>query len=187
MPADKIKIMLSSVVYGYQPQVESIYNTLVGYGYDVFCSHMGTVYNVPGQPPLVSCLKAVEDCDFFFGIIFPYYGSGITHKEFLKAIELEKPRGFLAHANVTFAKQLLKQFMYDDDGDRTAFSLKKRTRVMDDLKVIDMYNDAIGDGLSIEKRLWAHQFYNYEIDGSRFVRRQFDDYNKFEKDLNSLK
>jgi len=185
--ARKLKIMLSSIVYGYQPQVESIYNTLIGYGYDVLCSHMGTIYNIPGQPPLNSCLQAVEDCDFFFGVIFPNYGSGITHKEILKAIELEKPRGFLVHANVPFAKQLLKQFMYDDAGARTTFTLKKKTRVMDDLKVIDMYNDAIGDGKSIEKRLWAHQFYNYEIDGSRFVKKQFENYNRLENDLSSLK
>ncbi len=178
--------MLSSVVYGYQPQVEAIYNVLVGYGYEVLCSHMGTVYSIPGKPPLVSCLKAVEDCDFFFGIIFPHYGSGITHKEFLKAIELEKPRGFLAHANVTFARQLLKQFMYKKNGDRTRFKLKRKSRVMDDLRVIDMYNHAIGDGLSIKNRLWAHEFYNYTIDGSRFVKTQFSDYNQLEKDINAL-
>jgi len=76
--------------------------------------------------------------------------------------------------------------MFDDKGGRTKFSLKKKTRVMDDLRVIDMYNEAIGDGLSIKNRLWAHEFYNYNIDGSRFVKTQFSDYSRFEKDIKAL-
>lgn len=153
MAKKKLKIMLSSTVYHFETEIEQIYAILKGYGYDVFCSHMGTVYNVPGKSPEESCLIAVEDCDFFFGIIYPFYGSGITHKEFKKAIEINKPRGFLAHHDVSFTRQLLHQFMIDNNGDRTDFVLKTKTPVMDDLRVVDMYNDAVGDGQPMNKRL----------------------------------
>ncbi|WP_149243039.1 DUF4062 domain-containing protein [Dyadobacter sp. 32] len=107
-----IKIMLSSTVLGNESTIETIYATLSNFGYDVFCSHTGTVYTAPGNTTEQACLEAVEDCDFFFGIIFPYYGSGITHLEIKKAVELNKPSGFLAHANVAYTRTLLKDLMF---------------------------------------------------------------------------
>lgn len=186
MAKQKIKIMLSSTVYNFKTEIEQIYATLTGYGYDVLCSHMGTIYNVPGKSPEESCLLAVEECDFFFGIIYPFYGSGITHAEFKRAIELNKPRGFLAHHDVAFARQLLQQFMIDAAGAKTGFALAKKTPVMDDLRVIDMYNDAVGDGLPLNKRLWAQEFYKYTLDGSAFVATQFGNKERFRKDLENI-
>ena len=186
MAKKKLKIMLSSTVYNSKTEIEQIYASLTGYGYEVLCSHMGTVYNVPGKSPEESCLLAVEQCDFFFGIIYPFYGSGITHKEFLKAIELNKPRGFLAHHDVAFARQLLLQFMFDANGAKTGFALGKKTPVMDDLRVIDMYNDAVGDGLPLNKRLWAQEFYKYTLDGSAFVTTQFGNKDRFRKDIENI-
>lgn len=186
MAKHKLKIMLSSTVYNFKTEIEQIYATLTGYGYEVFCSHMGTVYNVPGKSPEESCLLAVEQCDFFFGIIYPFYGSGITHKEFKRAIELNKPRGFLAHHDVAFARQLLQQFMVDTTGAKTGFTLVKKTPVMDDLRVIDMYNDAVGDGLALNKRLWAQEFYKYTLDGSAFVATQFANKNRFRTDIENI-
>jgi len=46
-------------------------------------SKEGSVY-VPIEfrnSPEKACLKAVDDCDLFLGIIFPRYGLGITHKD----------------------------------------------------------------------------------------------------------
>lgn len=186
MAKKKLKIMLSSTVYNFKTEIEQIYAILTGYGYEVLCSHMGTVYNVPGRSPEESCLLAVEDCDFFFGIIYPFYGSGITHKEFKKAVELNKPRGFLAHHDVSFARQLLHQFMLDADGVKTTFKLIKKTPVMDDLRVIDMYNDAVGDGQPLNKRLWAQEFYKYTLDGSTFVATQFANIKRFRTDLEKI-
>jgi hypothetical protein len=186
MAKQKLKIMLSSTVYNFKTEIEQIYATLTGYGYEVLCSHMGTVYNVPGRPPEESCLLAVEECDFFFGIIYPFYGSGIAHAEFKRAIELNKPRGFLAHHDVAFARQLLQQFMVDATGAKTGFTLVKKTPVMDDLRVIDMYNDAVGDGLPLNKRLWAQEFYKYTLDGSAFVATQFANKNRFRTDLENI-
>lgn len=181
---EKLKIMVSSTVYHFKSDLEQLCSTLHGYGYEVLCSHIGTVYNIPGKSPEESCLAAVEECDFFFGIIFPYYGSGITHKEFKKAVELNKPRGFLAHHDVAFARTLLQQFMYDSENKRTNFQLTKKTSVMDTLGVIDMYNLAIGDGLP--KRLWAQEFYKYPLDGAPFVATQFANESRFRKDLENL-
>lgn len=153
----------------------------------MFCSHKGTVYNIPGKSPEESCLAAVEECDFFLGIIFPHYGSGITHKEFERAVQLNKPRGFLAHAHIPFLRTLLKQFMYDENGNRTAFALAKKTTVLDSLRVIDMYNLAIGDGEPMHKRIWAQEFTKYEVDGADFIRTQFEDVERFSNDLKALK
>lgn len=183
----RIKIMLSSSVYGSQHIIESIFATLESYGYHVLCSHMGTVYVKPGFSTEEASLAAVEECDFFLGIIFPYYGSGITHKELIKAVELNKPRGFLAHYNIPFLRTLLKQFMYDEEGNRTDFKLKKKTTVLDSLAVIDMYNLAIGDGDPTQRRLWAQEFNKFEIDGNKHIATLFEDYPRFESDLNELK
>lgn len=187
MAKKKLKIMLSSTVIGSEVIIENVFATLVGFGYEVLCSHKGTVYSIPGKSPKESCLQAVSDCDFFFGIIFPRYGSSITHDEFKKAIELDKPRGFIVDGHVDFARLLLKQFMYDENGVRNDFKLDKKTPIINDVRVIDLYNDAIGDGLPLEKRLWAHKFYNYPLDGAPFVANQFKDYKKFSSDILNLK
>ncbi|MBB5643979.1 DUF4062 domain-containing protein [Pedobacter cryoconitis] len=184
---EKIKIMVSSTVYHFKSDLEQLCSTLIGFGYEVICSHIGTVYPVPGKTPEESCLVAVAECDFFFGIIFPMYGSGITHKEFQEAVRLNKPRGFLAHHDVAFAKQLLKEFMFEENGDRNGFKLTKRTPVMDDLLVIDMYNIAIGDGLPKEQRLWAQEFHKYPLDGAPFVNSLFGNEARFRADLEKLK
>ena len=76
--------------------------------------------------------------------------------------------------------------MLDVNGDKTAFNLAKKTQVMDDLRVIDMYNDAVGDGLPLNKRLWAQEFYKYTLDGSAFVATQFANKNRFRTDLENI-
>lgn len=184
---DKLKIMVSSSVYHFKTEIEQLCSTLQGYGYHVLNSHIGTIYSIPGKSPEESCLAAVEECDFFFGIILPFYGtSGITHSEFSHAIAINKPRGFLAHHDVAFARQLLTQFMFDEHKNRTVFTLTKKTAVMDDLRVIDMYNEAVGDGLPLNKRLWAQEFYKYSLDGAPFVITQFSNEPRFRTDLEKL-
>lgn len=188
MSDQPIKIMLSSTVRGNELIIESIYATLKNQGYDVLCSHMGTIYPSPNSSTEEASLKAVEECDFFFGIIFPYYGSGITHKEFKRAIELDKPRGFIAHANVAYTRTLLKDFMFDKDGNRTNFELPKKTTVLDSLKVIDMYNDAIGHNIDNSRRLWTQQFSKYELDGAPHVDTLFvKNAERFKSDIRALK
>ena len=53
--------------------------------YKVLNSCIGSIYVAPGVSNTEACLRAVDECDFFFGIILPRYGSGITHEEFTRA------------------------------------------------------------------------------------------------------
>ena len=97
------------------------------------------------------------------GLITTYYGSGIdsgdisiTHKELRKAIELNKPRWLLAHGNVAFARGLIKHLRYEEtDVERGKLTLDKN-KLLDDLRVIDMYEEAMRDGIGIPA-LWARQ------------------------------
>jgi hypothetical protein len=169
----KLKIMVSSSVYGAESDLDSIHGILTGFGYEVIMSKEGTLY----VPALVSneaaCMQAVADCDLFLGIIFPRYGSGITHKELKKAIELNKPRWFIAHHYVTFAREILKQYMYRGSRKNRLFTFKK-TSVMDSYKVIEMYNDAIQNELPIAERRanWAQPFFK-TTDIQPFLETQF--------------
>lgn len=177
MRKKKLKIMVSSAVYGSESDLDAIYSILDGFGYEVVMSKEGNVYVPAGYTPEQACLKAVEDCDLFFGLVFPKYGSGMTHKEFLKAEELGKPRWFIAHHYVTFARKLLQQFMFDEDGKRIEDFEIKPTSVLDSVKVIDMYNDI--------KSNWAQPFFKInEI--HLFINTQFKNIKLREKELEEI-
>lgn len=66
-------------------------------------------------------------------------------------IELDKTRWFIAHHYVTFAREILKQYMYRGSRMNKGFTFKK-TAIMDSHKVIDMYNDAIQHQLNFSDR-----------------------------------
>ncbi len=187
MAKKKLKIMVSSTVYGAESELDSIYGILTGFGYEVIMSKEGTLY----VPALVSnedaCLQAVEDCDLFLGIIFPRYGSGITHKELKRAIELNKPRWFIAHHYVTFSREILKQYMYRGSRKNRQFTFKK-TSVMDSYKVIEMYNDAILNDLAIghRKANWAQPFFK-TAEVQPFIETQFKNIKKRKAEIALLK
>jgi len=111
-------------------------------------------------------VRAVRDCDMFLGIIRPYYGSSatrarsITHEECREAVRLLKPRWFLVHRDVTFARRLLEPYLYRSDGTRTRFAFRE-TAAMDDVRVIDLHNDVIQNGIPLADRKghWAQEFY----------------------------
>jgi len=187
-PEKKLKIMVSSTVYGSESDLMQIYGLLSDFGYEVIMSMQGTVYVPIGTSPTQARLKAVEDCDLFLGIIFPRYGSGITHKEFKKALELDKPRWFIAHHYIPFSREILKQFMYDPTTKKrlTTFKLG-RNGVMDSEKIIDMYNDAIQNDLKPEKRKsnWAQPFFRTsEI--MPFIHTQFNNIELRKKELSAV-
>ena len=58
-------------------------------------NHVGAIRVHPRLSNLENCLRAVEECDLFLGIIRPYMGTGntgetnITFEEIKRAIELE--------------------------------------------------------------------------------------------------
>lgn len=193
LPKKVIKIMVSSTVYGFEKDLRQLCATIESYKsqnfkYQVLNSYIGTIYVGPGVSNTQACLNAVDECDFFFGIILPRYGSGITHQEFTRAIQLDKPRGFLSHFSVRYAREILAQYMYSDVKTRLRnpnFQFKK-TSVFEDVRIIDMYNEAIQDGLPLDQRRWAHEFGHLDGDEMRFVETEFKDINRLKKHLDEL-
>lgn len=185
--------MVSSTVYGIEELLERVYSLLTGFGYEVWMSHAGTVQTFSDRPAFANCLDAVEQCDLFLGIITPQYGSGqdkkkpdepsITHQEIRKAIDLRKPRWLLAHDHVIFARSLLANLGFSGKAGRSPLKLKK-SPMLDDLRVLDLYEDAIRDGLPLDERHgnWVQKFTSTE-DGSRFVVAQFFRYQEVERFL----
>lgn len=182
-------VLVSSTVYGIEELLERIYTLLVELGYEVWMSHKGTVPVSSRNHAFDDCLRAVENCDLFLGIITTSYGSGklpdkgalsITHQELLKAIELNKPRWLLAHSHVVFARTLLDSLGHKTREDRGKLSFK-RTQVLDDLRVIDMYEDATRSDVSLDKRQgnWVQKF-GLSRDAETFVQAQFSRYQEAE-------
>jgi hypothetical protein len=193
MPREVVKIMVSSTVYGFEKDLRVLCATIESYKsaqyeYQVLNSHIGSIYVAPGVSNSEACLRAVNECDFFLGIIMPRYGSGITHQEFTRAIEQDKPRGFLSHYSVRYARELLAQYMYTDIKNRVrnaGFEFKK-TSVFDDARIIDMYNEAIQDGKPLDQRRWAHEFGHFDGDEMTFIETEFKDINRLKADLDEL-
>src|SRR5687768_3489587 len=133
-------IMVSSTVYGIEELLEQIFGILNGAGFTVWMSHKGTVPVDSQRSNFENCLAAVEQCDLFLGILTTQYGSGkdkdsgdpsITHQEIRRALELEKPRWFLAHHDLIFARGLLSDLGYTTPSERKGLTLVKRNRVDD--------------------------------------------------------
>jgi hypothetical protein len=176
----QLTIMVSSTVYGAESDLDQIAAILrQQFGYKVVMSKEGSVYVAAKHisNTKAACLKAVKDCDLFFGIIFPRYGSGITHDEFLEAKRLDKPRWFIAHEKIEFLRKLLQPKMYTKAGKRKKFEIPK-TSVLDSVKVVDMYNDV--------RLNWVQSFSNMD-EVRLFVETQFGDMQKRIEELEELK
>lgn len=169
--------MVSSAVYGSEADLDQIAAILrQKFGYNVIMSKEGSVYVPIGSTPEQACLTAVGECDLFFGIIFPRYGSGITHKEFLEANRLSKPRWFVSHEKIEFLRKLLQPKMYTKRGKRKKFDIPK-TSVLDSIKVVDMYNDV--------RKNWVQSFTNIS-EVMAFIETQFRDMRKRIKEIEML-
>ena len=203
---NRLTIMVSSTVYGIEELLDQVYALLNGFGYEVWMSHKGTVPIYPDKTALESCLLAAERCDLFLAIITPQYGSGvmdgdlgITHQELLKAIEKNRPRWVLAHAFIPFArslfmklgckkaeerKGLLKTLGYGTEQELKKIRNREKT-VLDDFRVIDMYDAAIRHDISVHKDRkgnWVQKF-NTPQDAALFATAQFDRYSEVEQFL----
>jgi hypothetical protein len=189
----KLKILVSSTVYGIEELLDRVYVLLTAAGYEVWMSHKGTVPVFSNRTAFENCLAAVEKCDLFLGIITPNYGSGqnpkapdepsITHQEIKKAIALQKPRWLLAHDHVVFARLLLNNLGFKGRDGRKSLKITK-TPILDDLRVLDLYEDAIIDipEMSLDERdgNWVQTFRSTE-DGSLFAVAQFFRYQEVEQ------
>ena len=91
--------MVSSTVYGIEELLEQVYALLNGFGYEVWCSHKGTVQVYPNQTALESCLTAVEKTDLFLCIkTFDFlnrFGAGVSERQARRDLKELEEFGFL--------------------------------------------------------------------------------------------
>lgn len=174
----KVKIMVGSTVYGFEDQISQIVAQLNTLGYEVLNSHYGSIKVNPHLSNLDNCLKAVEECDLFLGIIRPYYGTGnigdknITFEEIKKAIELKKPYWFLVHRDVVFARNLFKK-MKLKSGDEIVIEDNK----LFDKRCIAVYEYVIQNhvkDLALRNGNWAQEFYRLD-EMMVYINAQFTD------------
>lgn len=190
----KLKVMVASTIFGYEDQLEQICATLQGYKYEVWNSHMKTIPVHPGFSNTENCLRAVESCDMFFGIIRPRYGAvpggelSITHQEMLRAIELKRPRWFIAHRDISIARQLLKQYMYEENGDPNPTFSYRGTKVLDDIRLITLYNATILNDVAPEDRIghWVDEFFRVG-DILNVIKTQFSDQKRVREIVKQMK
>ncbi len=183
MTADgKIEIMIASSVYNYEDQINEICGILEQMGYHPISSHYKTMPTDPSKSNLENCLIAAQKCDAFFGIIRPFYGSGIigatsiTHEEMKTAIALKKPRWFIAHRDIRVARELFKQYRYLPNKDLNPAFVYQPTKLLDDVRVIDMYNDTILNDINPEERIghWTEEYFTIQ-DIKKVIQTQFHD------------
>ncbi|OYX84688.1 MAG: hypothetical protein B7Y83_07340 [Flavobacteriales bacterium 32-34-25] len=183
MTADgKIEIMIASSVYNYEDQINEICGILEQMGYHPISSHYKTMPTDPSKSNLENCLIAAQKCDAFFGIIRPFYGSGIigetsiTHEEMKTAIALKKPRWFIAHRDVRVARELFKQYRYLPDRSLNPDFVYQPTKLLDDIRVIDMYNDTILNDINPAERIghWTDEYFMMQ-DIKKVIQTQFHD------------
>ena len=181
-------VMVSSSVYGQEELLERIYSLLTVLGYEVWMSHKGTIPTNSDESSLESCLKAVENCDMFLGVITTNYGTtkdgeiSATHSEFKRAIELNKRRWFLIHDRVVFARQILRKLGHNNQTTRHKLDLKILAPYISDLRVFDMYEDAL-DKHEEEGRItvrWVQE-YDRDSDALLFAASQFSRYQDAER------
>jgi hypothetical protein len=172
-----IKIMVGSTVYGFEDQLNQVVVLLRSMGYKVLNSHNGSVKTNSRHSNLENCLRAVEECDLFLGIIRPYYGTGnigeknITFEEIKHAISLNKPYWFAVHRDVVFARKLLNKVKLKSEdeiiiADNNFF----------DRRTIDIYEHVLKSTVPIEKREgnWVQEFYRLD-ELLTFIEAQFSD------------
>lgn len=181
-------VMVSSSVYGQEELLELIYSLLTTLGYEVWMSYKGTIPTNSDESSLESCLKAVENCDMFLGLITTNYGTtkdgeiSATHSEFKRAIELNKRRWFLIHDRVVFARQILRKLGHNNQATRHKLDLKILAPYISDLRVFDMYEDAL-DKHEEEGRItvrWVQE-YDRDSDALLFATSQFSRYQDAEQ------
>jgi hypothetical protein len=187
----KQTIMVSSTVYGSEDTLDRVYDILAGSGYyEVWMSHKGTLPVSSNRSAFENCLEGVRRANIFLGIIGTRYGSGIdkndpasisiSHLELREAIKLKKPRWLLAHANILIARTLFEKIGHKGVDGRKSLSLK-RSDILEDLRLIDMYEEATFDQLPLPERVgnWVQKFHE-PSDAGQYVVSQFYRYQEIE-------
>jgi len=185
----KLSVFVSSSVYGREPLLEQVVAALEGFGFQAWNSHVGSMPH-GFQKTYDGCLAAVDRCDIFLGLISPRYGSGtdgaggpsITHLELLRAIDSAKPRYTLAHEQVINARRLLMDLGFSDAAARGGLKLRKGSAVIDDMRLVEMYEKATQEDIDPADRdsNWVQKYRN-DADVLRYVETQFGRYADVQK------
>lgn len=184
--------MIASSVYGFEDQIKFICGLFEQLDhYHPVNSQYKTMPTDPSKSNLENCLEAVRNCDCLFGIIRPVYGTGvigeksITHEEMKLAIALKKPRWFIAHRDIRVARVLFKQYMYNNDNTKNATFSYNPTKLLDDIRIIDIYNDTIQNDVPPDQRVghWTDEYFELD-DIKKVIQTQFGDKNRI---LNIIK
>ena len=126
----------------------------------------------------------------------------ITHMEQRRAIQLDKPRTFLVEEKVATARQLLKPLLgllrdapLDGNGVpqwdlpvvKGRSNLLKNNPVIDDLRVLAMYEEALLSERALAARNdhWCQTFHRLP-DVLRFVEARFEDEKKLRAELQAI-
>lgn len=185
-----ITIMVSSTVYGSEDVLDRVYDLLTSFGYEVWMSHKGTLPVYSDKSAFENCLEGVRRAQIFLGIIGTRYGSGIDksdpdslsiiHRELRLAIEIGKARWLLAHENILTARTLFAKLGHVAVEGRKELNLRA-SDVLEDKRLIDMYEEAIFDRLPLDERRgnWVQKFHDAK-DSGRYLIFQFRRYQEIE-------
>ncbi len=192
-------IMVSSTVDGIEDLLEQIF-AILNARFTVWMSYKGTVPVDSQKSNFDNCLQAVERCDLFLGILTTSYGSGryrnelsITHQEMRAALKRDIPRWFLAHRDLEFAYDLVRNLGYtipesisELNAKMKALSERGRHPVIDDYRVLQIYSEVIGskDEQGKPRGNWAQPFAT-AADARVFVVAQFLRYSQAVEEINA--
>ena len=169
MDNGKIKIMISSSIWGFDDNIRQVAAYLEKLGYEVISSLLGTVKVHPDKSNLENSVLAVEECDVFLGFIRTFCGTGkvgdknITFEEFKRAIELDKPYWFMAEHDVEFSRKLFSNGIS---------AMERGKGVWEEM--YDFVTKSDVKDISSRTGNWVQPFYQIG-DIIKFVQRQFED------------
>lgn len=189
--------MVSSPVDGIEDLLEQIF-AILSADFTVWMSYKGTVPVDSKKSNFENCLDAVRKCDMFLGILTTHYGSGkdggnpsITHQEVRAALKRDIPRWFLAHRDVEFAHDLVRNLGFripfdipDLNARMNTLRAEGRHPVINDFRVLEMYEEVIQAKKALSERRgnWAQPFAT-AADGRVFVVAQFLRYSRAIEDV----
>lgn len=187
------KLMLASTVYGFEDQLSKIIHDVAKRDFNVLSSFQGSIKVNPNLSNLENCVHAVDEANWFLGIVRPYYGTGnikeknITFEEIKTAIQLKKRRWFYIHRDVIFAEKIMGSIQVNNPED-------SKTEIPNVLlpnqsiakEAIDLYNHVIKNDekqLELRNGNWAQEFFVF-TEALIYVRSQFLDFKFVENLLN---
>ena len=188
------KLMLASTVYGFEDQLSKIIHDVAKRDFNVLSSFHGSIKVNPKLSNLDNCVQAVNEANWFLGIVRPYYGTGnineknITLEEIKMAIQLNKPRWFYIHRDVIFAAKILDSIQVNYiEGSKTKTPNELLPNHYIDKEAIDLYNFVIKNDekqLELRNGNWAQEFFVF-TEALIYIRSQFLDFKFVENLLNN--